>query len=160
MIKRFGAGYFAITIEAGRPKYTKREVLENSTKREYEIIKQKTGPQETEWICYSYIKNGKETAFIRGYLIEKNRFHIQRIKNLLKDRISGSRYIPKIFYLMERDLKKQNIQELTTSAILKLAPISMKKFGFSTLDGQTYKDVKKNWFKIFPWVWKPLKKTL
>ena len=160
MIKRLGSGYFAITIEISRPKYATREVLKTSEEGNYEIIKQQTEPPATEWICYSYVSEGKEKAFVRGYFVSKERFHIQRIKNIIKDRRSGYKGIPKILKAIDEDLKPQGVRFVTTAAIFKLAPIAMKRYGFSAVDGQTPEALKKSWLRWIPWLCKPLKKEL
>ncbi|MBR9705977.1 hypothetical protein GOV14_03010 [Candidatus Pacearchaeota archaeon] len=161
MIIRFGTGYFAVTIDLGGPKYTKKEVLEKSITGDYEISKLETKSPSTEWVCYLLkdTNNDKEIAYIRGYHWGKETFHIQRIKNLLKDRISGYRHIPKISKIMDEDLKKEGVKELTCSAYLKFAPMAMKRYGFRP-DEKNTQYIGRTWWRYVPLPWKPLKKKL
>jgi hypothetical protein len=160
MIRRFGSGYFAVTVEISRPTYTRRTVLKTSEEGNYEIVKQQTEPPATEWTCYSYVSEGKEIAFVRGYFVSKERFHIQRIKNILKDRRSGYKGIPKILKVLEEDLKSQGVRFVTTSSLLKWAPIAMRRYGFSAVDGQTPEALRRSWLRWIPALCKPLKKEL
>ena len=160
MIKRFGSGYFAVTLDLGRPKYTKKKILEESINGDSHVLKLETEPPNVGWICYSLNQGDKEIAFVRGYYNGNNSFHVQRIKNLLKDRIAGYRYMPQIFNFMEKDLKKQGVEELTSAVYLKIAPIAMRRYGFSSINGENIQDIKKSWWKYIPFAWKPLKKKI
>ena len=159
MAFRIGSGYPAVTFEFGKPKYTKHQDLEQIA--DSKIQKRETEPPETSWICYSYIiPENKEVANIRGYFIGGKRFHIQRIKNLLKDKRGGHKYIPKIFEIMIRDLKQQGVEEITASALYKLASIIMKRYGFHCLNGREYKHLKKSLLRKIPILWTKLKMEL
>ena len=97
---------------------------------------------------------------IRGYKREPEIFHIQRIKNLLVDRISGSKHIPKLIGIMEEDLKKQGIERITASVYFHLAPIAMRRYGFRSPNGLSLDDIKKSWLKFIPYACTPLEKRL
>jgi hypothetical protein len=159
MIKRFGSGYFAVTIDLGRPKYSKKKILEEFVSGCI-LSKLETEKPNAEWVCYTMKEKDKELAFIRGYHNGENNFHIQRIKSLLKDRISGHKYVPKILNAMEKDLKEQGVNEITSAVYLKLAPIAMRRYGFKHINGESAKNIKKSWLRFFPLSWKPLKKKI
>lgn len=133
-MKRFELGPLVIRT-GGDETYPKSEVL--SEGENFKIIKRES-EENIEDSCYVYSLNDEDVVFIKGSR-EGNEFHIMRIENTTKDGVSG-KFLPSVFSVMEDDLRKQGIKRLTTQSLTRLAPILMKRYGFTS--NQTANDVR------------------
>ena len=128
-----------IRLRVGEPVYSNKKIL-LSDKGGYEIVKRwEEGKKITE-ARYSYIKDGKEVVYIRGVYDSTKSFHISQIQNILNDKTSG-KYIPAVFSAMESELKESGVTDISTMALARLAPILIRRYGFHSIEGKTYKQV-------------------
>ncbi len=146
MIKMYKTGTpFELIIEPGKNQFSRPTLLKQLDENR-QILRVESN-DELEQTYYSLVENGRLLAYIKGFG-DKNWFHIQRIENATHDGKSGLSLLSKIHPEMERDLKKRGVEKITTNALVRLAPILVKRYGFKAKNGQTYEQLKKSWFRF------------
>jgi len=128
------------------------------------IVKQSTEKPNDESIRYAYKSlDGRVQGYMKGYHEKTTVFHIERIEN--NSKMSGLSYFPQIYAFMREDLKREGVNMLSVTALVRIASILEKKYGFMTRDGTPINDIYENsWLgrKILklPYVAVPLWKTI
>ena len=160
MIKRYQFGEIMLTIRRGETQYATSTTLERSVENNLRVVKQETDSLDQNETSYSLMEGDRKLAFIRGYFKSPTNFHIQVIENTTGDKISGFSYLPKVYRIMEKDLHERGVEYVTTLALVKLAHILVRRYGFYYTDEKSYKKLNNSWLKIIPWKAVSLEKRL
>jgi hypothetical protein len=128
---------------------------------QYTIIKKTYSGSKYTDISYELFLDKLPIAMIAGH-IKRNTdmFHINRIENLLHDHTSGWRYLPRIFTVLEQDMRISGMKLMTTECVYKLVPVVMKRYGFQPRAGKTFNPLIAKILGIIPGVGLGLEKKL
>lgn len=160
MLRRYTLDPIVFTLRIGITKYLDVETLEHSLKKNYKILKKELNNKKVSETCYSLVKDDKEVAFIRGYYINPTRFKISRIKNATKDKVSGYKFLSRLFPTMEKNLQNKGVKYISTLCLAKIAPIIVKRYGFRGVKGQSYEQLRKKQSRKIPFTLVSLEKRL
>lgn len=154
----YDLGGIRLRIQVGEPTYSGEEVLHTESDG-LKIIKRWTEGNKINENRYSYMQGDKEIVYIRGVFDGPQSFHISRIENVTKDKTSGE-HIPAVFSMMESDLKEHGVTQITTTALARLAPILVRRYGFHSAEGKTIKQMRGELSNKIPGKAFPLEKNL
>ncbi len=139
-IKRYELGPFSLVLRIGKPEYSRRELIENHD-GQFRVYRQETENMQTNEILYTYVVDGVDIVGIRGFNKSPVCFHITCVENLTGDAFSGVN-APTCFSVMEDDLRHRGITRLTTNSVAQLAPILVRRYGFTADCGMSYERLK------------------
>jgi len=105
----------------------------------FKILKKETEGERINETRYVFCTEDEELAFIRGFK-DGSRFHINRIENTIGDK-NGGKYLSALFSITEDDLRKEGIEKITTNALVRLAPILIKRYGFEQRNDMTDEEI-------------------
>ena len=160
MIKRYQLGVMTFTISRRESQYSTSTTLDVSVENNLRVVKHETDGLDTTETCYSLMRGEERLAFISGYYKNQTKFHILRIENATGDKISGFRYLSRVYRIMEKNLRENGVEFVTTLSLAKLAHIAVKRYGFYDTGGKSYEDLKSSWLKMIPWKAVSLEKRL
>jgi hypothetical protein len=150
-IVRPAVGFHTFTLFHRNVKYHDQKILHRDEAGGLRVVREESRGLIFRDIRYSLVSaSGEILVFVRGYAKSRRNFYFERIEKKAGDKI-GFHYVKMMEEAVHKDIKESGFEYATLLCPPRLAPIVMRRFGFSHVRGLNPAKLSRGRRRRLPW---------